>query len=208
MSKITDIAPQVNNPDRCSVYLDGKFAFGISELDLIKFSLKIGQVLTESQINDVLHAVDETKCQDYANSLVCSRMYTEKELRKKLTSKKFTTDVIETVISRLKEYGYVDDWNYAEMYINETKQKYGVFKLKQKLYEKGVTGSVIDELLSEFDNKETAVNQLRLKLRNKPLQPDDIQKMLRFLAQKGFSYDEAHEAIRIYTEETDGFCND
>jgi len=103
MNKITDITTQINNNDRCSVYINGEFAFGISQLDLLKFSLKIGKELTDAEIKEILYAVDETKCQDYANSLVCSRMYTERELRKKLTAKKFSDDVIDTVISRLSE---------------------------------------------------------------------------------------------------------
>lgn len=205
MSKITDIVAQVNNKERCSVYLDGKFVFGIGELDLLKFSLKIGQELSDSEIRTILNAVDETKCQDYANSLVCARMYTERELRKKLEQKQFSSEIINDVVLNLKEYRYIDDRNYAEMYISESKQKYGIYKIKQKLFEKGVSPEIIDDCLSEFSNTETAVSQLKIKLRCKPLLKEDEQKMLRFLAQKGFSYDEAHEAIRVYMEEFDGF---
>lgn len=201
MNKITDITPQTNHKDRCSVYINGKFAFGISDFDLLRLSLKTGQELTEAELDEILYALDETKCQDYANSLVCARMYTEKELKKKLVAKKFSEEVIKTVLSRLSEYGYIDDKAYAEAYIAEVKQKYGVYKIRQKLFEKGVPDRVIDECLAELDNKDTAVNQLKIKLRNKPVRAEDKQKMLRFLAQKGFAYDEAYDAIRIYMEE-------
>ena len=33
---------------------------------------------------------------------------------------------------------------------------------------------------------------------------EDKQKLMRFLIQKGFTYDESHEAIRRYMEDTDG----
>ena len=201
MNKITDITPQTNHKDRCSVYINGKFAFGISDFDLLRLSLKTGQELTEAELDEIMYALDETKCQDYANNLVCARMYTEKELKKKLVAKKFSEKVIKTVLSRLSEYGYIDDKAYAEAYIAEVKQKYGVYKIRQKLFEKGVPDRVIDECLAELDNKDTAVNQLKIKLRNKPVRAEDKQKMLRFLAQKGFAYDEAYDAIRIYMEE-------
>lgn len=199
---------QVNNSERCSVYIDGKFAFGISQLDLLKFSLKTGQELTNAEIRDILNAVDETKCQDYANSLVCARMYTKIELHRKLKVKKFSDEVINTVISRLSEYGYVDDKTYAQTYIEETKHKYGVFKIRQKLFEKGVPEIIITECLQDLDNIDTAIKHLKLKLRNKSVDSEEKQKLLRFLAQKGFAYDEAHEAIRRYMEEIDGFYDE
>lgn len=208
MNKITDIATQVNHNDRCSVYINGKFAFGISQLDLLKFSLKIGKELNDSELKEILYAIDETRCQDYVNSLVCSRMYTERELRKKLAAKKFSDDVIDTVILRLSEYGYVDDKAYAEMYVSEVKQKYGVYKIRQKLFEKGVPEKIIDESLQNLCNTETAVTHLKAKLRGKPLLAEDKQKILRFLVQKGFTYDESHEAIRIYMEDLDDSFNE
>jgi len=49
---------------------------------------------------------------------------------------------------------------------------------------------------------------LRIKLRGKPLPLEDKQKMLRFLVQKGFTYDESHEAIRIYMEDSNDNFNE
>ena len=201
MNKITDITQQTNHKDRYSVYIDGKFAFGISDFDLLKLSLKVGQELSNNELQEIMYTLDETKCQDYANSLVCARLYTEKEIKKKLVAKKFSVEVIKAVIQKLAEYGYINDRAFAEAYVSETKQKYGVYKIRQKLYEKGVPEKIIDECLEELDNKGVAVNQLKIKLRNKRIITEDKQKLLRFLAQKGFAYDEAHDAIRIYMEE-------
>ena len=204
MNKITDLIQQTNHSDRFSVYINGNFSFGISELDLLKFSLKVGNELSDDELDEILCTIDETKCQDYANSLVCARMYTKRELSRKLSGKSFSDDVISRVLKKLEEYGYVDDKAYTELYISEMKQKFGLYKLKQKLYEKGISSDIIEHCLNDLDNADVAVSYLRIKFRNQTIGVDEKQKALRFLAQKGFAYDDAYDAIRTYMEELNG----
>ena len=200
-NKITSISPQTNHPDRYSVFINDKFAFGISAFDLLTLSLKEGNVLSDAEYKDILNSLDESKCQDYANGLISAKMYTEKKLRQKLKDRNFSDDTINIVVLRLKEYGYIDDVVYAEMFVNEVKQKYGTYKIRQKLFERGVPIEVIEEALTELDNLDTAVSHLKTKLRCKPVQSEDVPKLLRFLAQKGFSYDDAKQALSKYMED-------
>ena len=200
-NKITAITPQANHTDRYSVFVNDKFAFGISTFDLLSLSLKEGSSLSDIEYKEVLNSLNESKCQDYANSLVSVKMYTEKKLRQKLKEHNFSEDTINTVVLRLKEYGCVDDAVYAEMFVNEAKQKYGVYKIRQKLFERGVPSEIIDEALTCLDNLDTAVLHLKTKLRSTPFKDEDIPKLLRFLAQKGFCYDDAKQALNKYMED-------
>lgn len=202
-NKITDIKPQVKHDGRFSVFINDKFAFGISELEMLKFSLSSGMELSDKKLNEILLALDVEKCQDYANSLVCARMYTKKELKRKLSTKGYSDETVNVVISRLAEYGYVDDFEYAKLYISEMKQKFGVYKLKQKLYEKGISSEILDRCFEDFENKDVAVKHLKTKLRGRRYEKDDIPKLLRFLAQKGFTFDESQSALRTYMEDLD-----
>ncbi len=207
-NKITDIRPQVKDESRFSVYINDQFAFGISAFDLLKFSLKVGKQITDAEKETILEALDQTKCQEYANALVCKKMYTEKELYHKLNTKGFSQDVIQNVIARLKEYKYVDDYEYTKMYIQETQEKYGVYKIKQKLYQKGIEKSLIDELTTDLENSNTAYSLLRAKLRGNRPQREAYQKYIRFLLQKGFSFEDAKTAFNTYIEDVGGFDNE
>lgn len=200
-NKITDITEQVKNKGRFSVFINGEFSFGISDFDLLRLSLKVGQEISDEYLQEIISSLDESKCLEYASSLVTSKMYTEKNIRDKLKTKGYSTLSINNAINKLKEYKYIDDYFYAETYIDETKHKFGAYKIRQKLYEKGVPSSIIDACMVEFENSDCAVNILKTKLRgNIPLK-EDIPKLLRFLAQKGFSYDESKKAIDDCMEE-------
>ena len=204
-NKITDIQPQVKHEGRFSVFINGAFSFGISDFDLLKLSLSVGDCLTDEELSDIRAALDESKCQDYANALVCRKMYTEKELYRKLSARGYTDDVCQTVIDRLKEYNYINDEEYVRLYIEEKKGQYGEFKIRQKLYEKGISRETVDNEMSDFESGDAAYLLLKQKLRGGKPKRDDRQKYIRFLASKGFSFDEAKDALNAYTEDTDGF---
>lgn len=201
--KITEIKPQVKNKNRFSVFINGEFSFGISEFDLLKLSLKQGQEFTDDELIDIIKSVEESECQEYANSLVNQKLYTEKKLREKLKLKQFSLVSINLVVDRLKDYGYIDDFLYAKTYIEELHNKYGILKLKQKLYEKGISREIIDECLEGFENHDTALSVLKIKTRGQKPIKDDYPKLLRFLAQKGFPYDQAKNALNTFLEEFD-----
>ncbi len=202
-NKITDITEQVKNKGRFSVFINGEFSFGISDFDLLRLSLKIGQEISDEYLQEIILSLNESKCLDYASSLVSSKLYTEKSIRDKLKGKGYSALSITNAVNKLKEYKYIDDYFYAETYIDETKHKFGTFKIRQKLFEKGVPSSIIDECMLDFENSDYALNVLKAKLRGNAPIKEDIPKLLRFLAQKGFSYDESKKAIDACMEEFD-----
>ena len=199
-NKITDIKQQQKNTARFSIYVDNKYMFSLDDVDLLKEKLSVGQVLTESDVERVKIRSEEGKCMHYALSLVQSRMYTEREIRRKLCLKKYSDDSIEITLSELKRYNYIDDYSYAEMYAKEVEAKFGKLKIKQKLYEKGISSEIIQSILETVDNGNAAVEILKRKWRNLPIDGDDKQKAFRFLAQRGFDFEHAKKAIDTYME--------
>ncbi len=199
-NKITDIKQQQKNQERFSVYVNGQYAFSLDGVDLLKESLSVGQILSESDIERIMMRSESSKCLQTALSLAQSRMYTERDLRKKLSSKGFSEDSVDFSISELKRYNYVNDALFAQMYVSEVKQKYGPLKIKQKLFEKGISSEIIAEALQDVENTDSAVDVLRTKMRNQPISDEDYQKALRFLAQRGFNYEQAKKTIDTYME--------
>ena len=199
-NKITDIKQQQKNTTRFSIYVDNRYMFSLDDIDLLKEKLSVGQILTESDIERIKIRSEEGKCMHYALSLVQSRMYTEREMRRKLCLKNFSDDSIEITLSELKRYNYVDDYLFAEMYAREVEAKFGKLKIKQKLYEKGVASEIIQSILENVDNGNAAVELLKRKWRDLPIDSNDKQKAFRFLAQRGFDFDQAKKAIDTYME--------
>ncbi len=62
MSKtITQIIFQKKNKNRCSIYLDEEFGFGLHLDVALKFGLKKGDILTDEQIEDILFAENKKR---------------------------------------------------------------------------------------------------------------------------------------------------
>ena len=76
---------------------------------------------------------------NYALYLLSGQMRTRKEIADKLVLKGYEAPVIESVLQILDENKYLDDVNYAQIYIRSKRSKYGDYRLDLALIKKGVS---------------------------------------------------------------------
>ena len=107
MSKVTDIQLQKNTPGRYSVFLDGEFSFGISDIDLYNLGIKVGMEIDDKFMELIEETVDFKKCLDYGTELISRKMYSEKELKDKLSLRGYTDSAIKSTIEKLYPLFYV-----------------------------------------------------------------------------------------------------
>lgn len=203
-SIITAIEQQKRMEGRFNVYLDGEFAFGISDADLLGLGLFCGQELSAERIDEILASLDESRCRDYATELVAKRMYTKKEIIRKMQEKGYLKTAIQSTVAVLEEYGYLNDEVYAELYLQQYGKKYGVFKLKYDLKAKGIDEALLDKCLEGFDNSEELLELLGQKFSKRAPSYEEKAKLLRSFVAKGFSYEAVKNAIdRLWGEENE-----
>lgn len=129
------------------------------------------------------------------------RMRSEKELRDYLARKEYSADDIEQALERLKDYGYVDDAQFAqEMVRSQTHMRpTGRFKLRQKLKRSGVGDEALEQALSSYSeqDEQQACNAQCQKLaaRHGTSRPA-LAKIQRSLLSKGFGYDMIRNSIQ------------
>ena len=70
---ITKIETQKRNPKRRSVFIDGKFAFGLDEEVLYKLGVKKGDSLTEQQIKKITKEERKKEAKDVALKILSFR---------------------------------------------------------------------------------------------------------------------------------------
>lgn len=186
---ITDIVPQVNSDSRFSVFIDGEFAFGISDFDLYTLRLSKGDEITEEKMTEIDNLIAVDKCKNYAIDLVSRKMYTEKEIRTKMIHKEFSHTAIDNVIDILKEYGYINDEAYAAVYCEHYMQKYGVKKLEFELKNKGVSPEIIENALLGVKNDDTLREMIIKRVGTKELDYKEYSKTVRYFLSKGFEYE-------------------
>ena len=97
---------------------------------------------------------DEAK--EKALRLLEFRAHSEKELRDKLKIAGAKEEDIETVLDFCREYGFVNDRQFAKMKARDLKnlKKYGLQRIKSELYQKGISAEYVEEAVSEIDEDE------------------------------------------------------
>ena len=152
MKKITKIEYQKKNKERFNIYIDDEYGFAVDISILIKYSLKKGMELDDALIDDILLAEDEISVYNYGISVLSRYFKSEYELRLKMKDKGFKPQLIDNAISTLKERKYLDDERYCEMFIKDkiNISKYGVRKIKEALYHKGIDKEIIEEKIKSI----------------------------------------------------------
>ena len=192
---VTDIKPQAKNTKRVNLYLNGKFYCGLELFTVMKHRVKIGNDYTEKEIIDIQIAEEEGVCFNYALNLLSKSVKTEKEIIAKLKKRGYVSEIIDKVIFKLKDYGYVNDEEFAEKYINSYSKNKGKRLLKNELKLKGVSDAIIeDKFLSVENELETAIKIAEKYVKNKPTDIKTKQKCYKYLLSKGFSYDDSKTA--------------
>ena len=126
------------------------------------------------------------------------------ELRERLAERCSNKAIIETVIARLREYGYLDDERYALSYASSKvrQQPIGRRRLEVSLARKKVDRAVADEALdqvfaeaSEEDLLDRALEK-RLRLRGRPKTRAEAKSLFDYLLRQGFPFELVSQKVR------------
>lgn len=136
------------------------------------------------------------------------RAYSKYELEKSLLSSGFAKEEVEQVITRLCEWGYINDKKMAEdLFSYYLRIKYfGPLMIRKKMLQKGIPESYIAEILLEYDeDKQTEMaRELAKKYLNKKKIADKEAlkySLARYLLRKGFLQNNILKVIsQVFTE--------
>lgn len=131
------------------------------------------------------------------------RSRSEKELRDYLKKRRAAPQVIERIITQLKELKFLDDLEFAKGWVrSRTEYKpRSVRTIKMELKQKGIADELIEEALAqqekEVSDKALAIVLLqKRKKRYEGMEKNErLQKAGGFLARKGFNFDVIKSAI-------------
>ena len=199
--KITDIRQQKHNKKRYSVFIDGNFAFGLDEVDLLYYKLLDADEISYEKFNYIKENVVFSKARDTALKYINFKQRTKKEIVNKLREKEFTEDIIERVIKLFEKYGYIDDYAYAGGYLRDkfNLKGFGKERIKHELKQRGVSDNIIEDVINENDLNETK-KAAELVERKYGVWDYDIKEKRRiegFLLRKGYSYDIIKETFDL-----------
>ena len=136
------------------------------------------------------------KAKEYVFLLFKFRPRTEREIFARLKKKNFSDDIIGQTIFFLKEKGFINDSDFAKIWIDSRiKKPLGLRRIKQELQLKGIDKEIIDkrleEIKKEYREEEIVRRVLTQKLKAlQGVEPSKIKaRLYGYLLRRGFSPD-------------------
>lgn len=189
---VTDIKQQVKRQDRYSIFVDEKYAFSLSENELMNSGLRIGREYTQAELDELVQKAILDKAYMRSLDLLARRARSEWELRDYLKRKDYDEPVIQATMERLEKAGYVDDYAFAKAWIENRHLLKSVSrrKLWQELKQKRIADDIISLVLEEDDTDELSTLRQLVEKKRQQSRYQDHDKLLAFLIRQGYGYDD------------------
>lgn len=208
--RVTDIKEAVRDKNRVNIYIDDKFFCSLDISQVVDLHIKIGRELEDGELEELKHASDFSKFYSRALEYALTHPHSGKEMRDYLKRKTldrkvrvknkktgeyktvlkqgYDQSLVEPVFKRLEERGYIDDRRFAETWIENRNITKGssLKKLRLELAQKGISQSIVEEVLAETDRDDAA--ELRKIIARKAKKYPDQQKLIQYLLRQGFNY--------------------
>jgi regulatory protein len=118
-------------------------------------------------------------------------------MRERLLEKEWAEEaIVDRVVERLKELGYLNDEQFAASYASArlSARPLGRTRLRRDLQNKKLPSQITEQTLDEVyadGGEEDLIDRAiakRLRLKGAPKTPEDVKKLFDYLMRRGFSY--------------------
>lgn len=210
VAKVTMIQAQKRS-GRYNLYLDGKYAFPISESVMIKFRVFKGMEITPELQLQMMTADDISRAYTRALDYLSHQLRTEKEVHDKLVTEDIEATIIDETMKKLREMHLLDDAQYAAAYVRTAKNTStkGPRVIRQNLRQKGVGEQLIDDALAEnfqgddqLENAAAMAQKLAKRYQRQAFKTM-LQKVRQGLMTKGFDSETITAALETLDLEPD-----
>lgn len=217
---VTKINPGVRDQNRVNVFLDGHFAFSLDVTQVIDFGVKVGQKITPERLTELQtasefgklyqrtlewaltrpHSVLETKNYLKRRQIKRRQLNRQRVRDEKKPLNEFEDEVVELVVERLIERGFLNDQKFAEYYVENRYIRKGISqkRLRLELRQKGVEQDIIANTLEKIPRPED--EEIKKIIAKKRRKYDDFQ-LIGYLVRQGFNFQQAKEAVEASKRE-------
>lgn len=205
MGKITDIAFQKKNKNRMSIFIDDAFVCGLEAITVKRNRLEIGDEITEEELKRIQAESESGIAFERAVKLCSGRSRTKREIKRYLLDKGYTSEVVNSVMKKLAEYGFTDDFRFCREYVAAYSKRVGLKKIKFDLKRLGAEDEAISAALEEVNDQEDeafAAAEKYIRTHRNFV----IAKLKSHLYSRGFSMSDINAAVDRISDvyETDG----
>lgn len=191
MPVITSIKQQ-KLKSRVNVYTDDKFGFGIDLDSFVLLDLRVGQNLTQEEIEKAKNTSDFQKSLEKVYRFAMVRLRSEKEFTDYFKRKNIDKSLRPLLLEKLRQLNLLNDQEFAKSWVNSRLKKKSLKIVKLELAQKGIDKNIIEDVLAEspIDEEKLAKNLLEKRMykwQNLDTKTAKIKKS-QYLAGKGFDW--------------------
>jgi regulatory protein len=201
--RITALEQQAHNPERVNLYLDGKFALGMSAELMLKMNLHLDQEISPAELEQLQYEEMRQQAVERAINYLSFRPRSQQEVRRYLRKKETPPEIIEAALERLQGLDYLNDRSFASFWV-ENRERFnprGSQALRNELRLKGVERDIVEEMVDDEHDEERALRAANKKAALLLQTPEMDYATFRnrlggFLQRRGFSYEIVARVVR------------
>lgn len=200
---IRELKPSQRVEGRWLAVLEDNTILRMSENEVIDFALYAGKELSDEETAALLGSVQRSARKEKAIELLSRKPQSRRELERKLTQWEASEEETAALCDRMEELGYLNDAEYAAKVVRHYSAKgFGVRKLRDELYRRGVPRDLWEEALEQAEAPDDAIDAfVAKKLAGKTPDPKELKKISDALARRGHSWSDISAALRRYNVE-------
>lgn len=179
------------------MYVDGAYAFSLSDTLLLESKIASGQELTPAQIDDYRRLSAEDKLYNFALRYVAMRRRSKWEMEQYLQRKEAPPALAEIILNKLSVLGFIDDLAFAQAWVENRHllRPTSKRKLQQELRAKCVPDDVIQSVLRDDETTDSDGLAALIQRKRRQTKYQDDTKLMQYLARQGFGYQDIKSAL-------------
>ena len=203
--RIEELKPSQRVKGRWLAVMDDGSILRLGESQVIDFSLYAGKELSPDEAQRLSDCARTDALKSKAITLLTAKPLSRKELERKLLTWEASEEEASALCNRMEELGLLNDELYARQVVSHYSSRgYGVRKLRDELFRRGVPRQFWDEALSAAEDPDAAIDAfLCKKLAGQQPNPQLLKKLTDTLARRGFRWEDIHSAVNRL-----GICTD
>ena len=202
---IQELKPSKRVEGRWLAVLEDGSILRLGEGEVIDFALYTGKELSDEEGEALMACVRRSGLKEKALELLTRKPQSRRQLEKKLEQWGSSEEETAAICDRMEALGYLNDAAYAAMVVRHYGAKgFGVKKLRDELYLRGVPRELWDDALEQAEDPAEALDAfVAKKLAGKTPDRKELKKVSDALARRGYSWSDISAALSRYAAETE-----
>ncbi len=188
--------------------MDDEYAFACDAELIYIHNITKGRIMDKQNLEDIASEDNYIKGKTCALHFLERSNKSAKQVVDKLTIKEFDTKTIDRVLEFLKQYDFIDDKRFVELFIKEKIRSSGKNKIKFDLLKKSLPKELIKEELNKITNEQQLETALKLgekKMVTISKSEKDTKKLYKktsdYLSRSGYDYEIIKKVLAKITED-------